>query len=129
MEENFTSAGTKLPAWQIHKRLYNWVLHFAHTKHGLTALFCLSFAESSFFPVPPDVLLAPLALGAPKKWMRFAPICTFASVIGGIFGYIIGTFLWAGVGNFFHNYVPGFSRDKIVLKDDTNLEGCRLAAF
>ena len=51
--------------WHWHRRLYDWVIHFAHTKHGATALFILSFAESSFFPVPPDVLLGPLALGAP----------------------------------------------------------------
>jgi len=89
----------------------------------MVALFCLSFAESSFFPVPPDVLLGPLALGAPKKWLRFATICTIASVFGGIFGYIIGTFLWAGVGNFFHDYVPGFSRDQIVMQDGTVLQG------
>ncbi len=123
MNENSTSVGAKLPAWHLHKRLYNWVLHFAHTKHGVIALFCLSFAESSFFPVPPDVLLAPLSLGAPKKWLKFASICSIASVFGGILGYTIGMFLWAGVGNFFHNYVPGFSRDKIVLTDNTSLEG------
>jgi len=124
MNENpVSTVKSKTPVWHIHKRLYDWVLHFAHTKHGLVALFCLSFAESSFFPIPPDVLLAPLALGAPKKWLRFATVCTIASVLGGIFGYIIGTFLWAGVGNFFHNYVPGFTRDKIVLMDNTNLEG------
>ncbi|MCE5339935.1 MAG: DedA family protein [Planctomycetaceae bacterium] len=84
----------KVPAWHIHKRLYDWVLHFAHTKHSMVALFCLSFAESSFFPVPPDVLLAPLALGAPKKWIRFATICSIASVLGGIAGYLIGMGLW-----------------------------------
>jgi len=122
IETNIT-AKKKVPAWHLHKRLYDWVLHFAHTRHSMVALFCLSFAESSFFPVPPDVLLGPLALGAPKKWLRFAIVCTMASVFGGIFGYIIGTFLWAGVGNFFHNYVPGFSRDKIVLQDSTTIEG------
>lgn len=88
----------KLPWWHWHRHLYNWVIHFADTKHGPTALFCLSFAESSFFPVPPDVLLAPLTLGAPKKWFRFALACSIASVLGGIFGYCIGMFLWEGVG-------------------------------
>ena len=77
--------------WHWHRRLYDWVVHFADTKHGLTALFILSFAESSFFPVPPDVLLAPLTLGAPKKWFRFALSCSLASVIGGIVGYFIGS--------------------------------------
>ena len=81
--------------WHWHRRLYNWVIHFADTKHGVTALFCLSFAESSFFPVPPDVLLGPLTLGAPKKWLKFALACSIASVLGGIFGYCIGMFLWS----------------------------------
>jgi hypothetical protein len=62
--------GGKVAWWHWHRHLYNWVIHFADTKHGERALFLLSFAESSFFPVPPDVLLAPLALGAPKKWVR-----------------------------------------------------------
>ena len=84
----------KLPWWHWHRHLYNWVIHFADTKHGPVALFCLSFAESSFFPIPPDVLLAPLTLGAPKKWLRFALACSIASVLGGMFGYGIGMFLW-----------------------------------
>jgi len=84
--------------WHWHRRLYDWVIHFAHTRHGATALFVLSFAESSFFPVPPDVLLGPLALGAPKKWLRFAVACSIASVLGGILGYCIGMFLWQAIG-------------------------------
>ncbi len=84
--------------WHLHRRLYDWVIHFANTRHGTTALFCLSFAESSFFPVPPDVLLAPLTIGAPKKWLRFALACSIASVLGGVFGYGIGMFLWDHIG-------------------------------
>lgn len=88
----------KVPRWHLHRRLYDWVIHFAHTKHGATALFILSFAESSFFPIPPDVLLGPLTLGAPKKWFRFAASCSIASILGGIAGYCIGMFLWQQVG-------------------------------
>ncbi len=84
--------------WHWHRRLYDWVIHFAQTRHGVTALFILSFAESSFFPIPPDVLLGPLALGAPKKWLRFALACSVASVLGGILGYCIGMFLWQAIG-------------------------------
>jgi membrane protein YqaA with SNARE-associated domain len=83
--------------WHWHRRLYNWVVHFADTPHGERALFVLSFAESSFFPVPPDVLLAPLTLGAPKKWFRFAFACSIASVLGGILGYCIGFGLWQAI--------------------------------
>ncbi|MHC4215485.1 MAG: YqaA family protein [Planctomycetota bacterium] len=93
-----TGEKQELPWWHWHRHLYNWVIHFANTKHGVTALFCLSFAESSFFPIPPDVLLGPLTLGAPKKWFRFALACSIASVLGGIFGYCIGMFLWAHIG-------------------------------
>ena len=72
------------------KRLYAWVLHWADTKYGLPALMCLSFAESSFFPIPPDVLLIALCMGAPARAFRFAFWCSVCSVLGGIGGYYIG---------------------------------------
>lgn len=97
----------KVTWWHLHRRLYNWVIHFADTRHGVTALFCLSFAESSFFPVPPDVLLAPLTLGAPKKWLRFALACSLASVLGGILGYMIGVFLWDQIGAWVFAHLGG----------------------
>ena len=99
--------------WHLHRRLYNWVIHFADTPHGERALFLLSFAESSFFPVPPDVLLAPLTLGAPKKWFRFALSCSIASVLGGILGYFIGMFLWGQIGEwvFAHLGAIGFTQE------------------
>jgi len=96
--EGQAAGGRPVAWWHWHRRLYDWVIHFARTKHGATALFVLSFAESSFFPVPPDVLLGPLALGAPKKWLRFAVACSIASVLGGILGYCIGMFLWQAIG-------------------------------
>lgn len=110
----------KLPWWHWHRHLYNWVIHFAHTRHGATALFCLSFAESSFFPVPPDVLLGPLTLGAPKKWFRFAASCSIASILGGIVGYCIGMFLWQQVGPwvFAHLGGIGFTVDNFAKFED-----------
>ena len=93
--------------WHFHRRLYNWVIHFADTPHGERALFLLSFAESSFFPVPPDVLLAPLTLGAPKKWFRFALSCSIASVLGGVLGYMIGMFLWEQIGAWVFAHLGG----------------------
>lgn len=101
------TASDEIAWWHWHRRLYNWVIHFANTRHGITALFCLSFAESSFFPVPPDVLLGPLALGAPKKWFRFALACSIASVLGGILGYCIGMFLWSLIGDWAYAHLGG----------------------
>lgn len=72
------------------KRLYAWVLHWADTPHGLTALVAIAFVESSFFIIPPDVLLIALCMGAPKKSFKFALWCAVGSVAGGAFGYYIG---------------------------------------
>lgn len=102
---NTAAPETKLPWWHWHRHLYNWVIHFADTPHGPTALFLLSFAESSFFPVPPDVLLAPLTLGAPKKWFKFALACSIASVLGGMLGYAIGMFLWDQIGQWVFDHL------------------------
>jgi len=101
---------------KIIRNLYDWVLHWADTKYGAAALFILAFAESSFFPIPPDALLIALVLGAQKKAFKFAAICSAASVIGALFGYAIGHFLWwtpsnefTGVANFFFNNIPSFT--------------------
>ena len=72
------------------RRLYDWVLHWAETPYGTWALFSLALAESSFFPVPPDVLLIALAISIPAKSFRYALVCTVGSLIGGVIGYIIG---------------------------------------
>lgn len=76
------------------KRLYDWVLHWAETPYGTPALFVLAFAESSFFPVPPDVLLIALGLSLPKKSFRYALVCTAGSVLGGMLGFYIGIAFW-----------------------------------
>ncbi|RMD91726.1 MAG: DedA family protein, partial [Calditrichaeota bacterium] len=80
------------------RRLYDWVLSWAETPYGIFALGALAFAESSFFPLPPDVLLIALAIGAPRKAMKFALVCMLMSVIGGIGGYYIGygAYEWIG---------------------------------
>jgi membrane protein YqaA with SNARE-associated domain len=72
------------------KRLYDWVMHWAETPYGTPALCILAFAESSFFPVPPDVLLIALALSIPRRAWFYASVCTAASAVGGLFGYLIG---------------------------------------
>lgn len=104
------------------RRLYDWVLHWAETPYGPIALFALSFAEASFFPIPPDALLIALVLGLRKKAFRFALICSVASVLGAILGYAIGYFAWwspsggfTPLAHFFYNNIPGFSEDRFFL--------------
>lgn len=95
------------------RRLYDWVLHWADTPYGTPALFCLAFAESSFFPVPPDVLQIALSVSKPKRSFFYAAVSGVGSVLGGILGYLIGFLLWAAVGGFFMKYVPGFTPQNI----------------
>lgn len=79
---------------QFLKRLYDWTLHWANTPYGAPALFLLAFAESSFFPIPPDVLLVALGLSIPKRAFKYALVCTAGSVLGGAFGYLLGWQFW-----------------------------------
>lgn len=80
------------------RRLYDWVLSLAQHRHAPAALFLLAFAESSFFPIPPDVLLIALALGIPARAFRLALITTIGSALGGLAGYGIGFGLMTSVG-------------------------------
>lgn len=75
------------------RKIYDWVMGLAASRHAPIALAAVSFAESSFFPIPPDVMLAPMVLARPDKAFRYAALCTVASVIGGMLGYAIGMFL------------------------------------
>ncbi|MEW6357979.1 MAG: YqaA family protein [Planctomycetota bacterium] len=90
----------------IIRRLYDWVLHWADTPYGAPALFVLAFVESSFFPIPPDVLLIALALGSRKRAFYYALICSIGSVLGAFLGYAIGYWFWESVGqrivDFYH---------------------------
>ena len=94
------------------KRLYNWILSWSESRWGWLALFVIALFEASWFPLPPDILLIALCLGATKKSFRFASLCLTGSVLGAALGYCIGYYLWttpAGdpteVANFFYNYV------------------------
>ena len=71
---------------------YQYILKLASHKHAPAYLGTLSFAESSFFPIPPDVMLMPMSMAKPNKWVYFALITTIASVLGGIAGYLLGAF-------------------------------------
>ena len=103
------------------RNLYYWVLSWAFSPYAVPALFVLAFAESSFFPVPPDVLLIALAISVPRNAFYYALMCSIGSVVGGMVGYLIGyAFMdvvgyrivqfygfsdkWALVGNLYNQY-------------------------
>ena len=80
------------------KRLYDWTLSLATSKRAPQALAAVSFTESSFFPVPPDVMLVPMVMAKPERAWNYALICTIASVLGALLGYTIGALLYDTLG-------------------------------
>ena len=94
-------------------RLYNWTMGLARHPAAERWLAFISFIESSVFPIPPDVMLGPMALARPQRAFRFAFVCTAASVLGALLGYGIGYFLWETVGQgviSFYGYHDQFER-------------------
>ena len=87
------------------------MMNAARSPNAERALFVVSFAESSFFPLPPDLMLGPMAAAEPKKWLRYAIVCTIASVLGGLLGYAIGMFLMDQVGRYILDFF-GYSGDR-----------------
>jgi len=85
---------------ELLRRLYRWVLALAARPFAPWALAGVSFAESSFFPIPPDPMLIPMCLARPERAFWYATICTVASVLGGLLGYAIGYLLFDTVGRF-----------------------------
>ena len=80
------------------KRIYDWCIDAAHKPYALWILGAVAFAESSFFPVPPDVMLIPMSLARPQRAWLYASVCTAASVLGGLLGYAIGYYFYDTVG-------------------------------
>ena len=102
------------------RRLYDWVLHWADTPYGTWALFLLAFCESSFFPLPPDILLIALAVAAPKKSIKYALVCSIGSVLGGCFGYLIGWRFMETIGNkiiLFYDFGDKFNYIKVLYQN------------
>ena len=81
------------------KRIYDWCIDAAHKPHALWIMAVVAFAESSFFPVPPDIMLIPMSLARPQRAWAYASVCTIASVLGGILGYAIGALLYDSLGH------------------------------
>lgn len=100
------SAPIEEPKVGMIKRLYNWVLQWADSPYGVLALFLIALIESSIFPIPPDVLLLALCLGAPKRSYYFALVCAVGSICGGVLGFYIGALfretLAQGIIDFYH---------------------------
>jgi len=88
----------KVSCWHVHRRIYDWVLHWAHTPYGTPALALLAICEASWLPIPVDPLLMALAMGKPKRAFRYSLVCSVCSVLGGCVGYLIGFALWQPVG-------------------------------
>lgn len=86
------------------KRLYEWTLEKAGHRHAERWLAGVSFAESGFFPIPPDIMLIPMCLAKPEQAFRYAFICTIASVLGALLGYAIGDFLFESLGAVILNF-------------------------
>jgi membrane protein YqaA with SNARE-associated domain len=113
----------------IVRRLYDWVLHWAHTPYGTPALGILATAEASFFPIPPDPLLMALAISRPERSLWYAFICSACSVFGGAIGYLIGWQLWNVASDFFFTNVPGFTHEVFDLVAQKYNENAFLAIF
>ena len=84
----------------ILKKLYDKILEISAKPKAEKILALVAFTESSFFPLPPDLLLLPMSLARPLKWIRLALITTIFSVLGGLLGYFIGVFLWETIGQY-----------------------------
>jgi len=80
------------------KGLYDWTMSLAEHKHALWALAFVSFIESSFFPIPPDIIMIPMIIARPNRAFLIAGVCLVASVLGGLFGYAIGAFAFDTIG-------------------------------
>ena len=85
------------------KRMYDWCIAAADKPYALWLMGAVSFAESSFFPIPPDVMLIPMLLARPQKAWLYALVCTVTSVAGGVVGYAIGALLYDSVGQWLIN--------------------------
>lgn len=104
------------------KNLYNKIIGKSAKPGAEYLLGIIAFCESSFFPIPPDLVLIPMVLSRPKKWIRIGIIATFFSVLGGVFGYFIGIFLWEFIGEpIIHFYK--LSDEFLIFQNNYNSKG------
>jgi len=111
------------------RRLYVWVLSWADSPHGTTALATISFAESSFFPIPPDVLQIALSVSKPGRAFLYAAVSTVASVAGGLVGWLIGWGFWQATSGFFFHWIPGFTENHFATVEQQYQANAGIAIF
>jgi membrane protein YqaA with SNARE-associated domain len=111
------------------RRLYLWVLSWADSPYGMAGLAGISFAESSFFPIPPDVLQIALSVSRPQRAFLFAAISTVASVAGGALGWAIGWGLWQATSSFFFDWIPGFTEEHFAFVEQQYQANAGIAIF
>lgn len=100
---------------QLMRRIYDEVIHLSASKHALFWLAVFSFVESSFFPIPPDIMLIPMILATPQKAWKIAGVCTIASVVGAYLGYVIGFYFFQLIAEpllNFYGYLEKFNSFK-----------------
>lgn len=109
------------------RKVYDWTLKWSKTKYAKLSLFVLSFTESSFFPIPPDVLLIAMTVADRMKWWYYALLTTTGSVLGGIFGYYIGVLFFETIGK----AIIGFNhfQELFVIVGNKYAENSFLAVF
>ena len=101
----------------ILRKLYDWTLNKANHPKSHWFLALISFAESSFFPIPPDIILIPMIIAKRTKAFIYAMVCTISSVLGGVFGYLIGYFFYNSIGFLIVRY---YSLDDLFSKFESN---------
>jgi membrane protein YqaA with SNARE-associated domain len=125
-------APVRPPGWRgWHYRLYDWVLHWSAHPRAQSALFALAFAEASFFPVPPDILLIAMAVARTKRALRYAALATAGSVLGGLLGYGIGRGVWYLVDDYFFRFLGmfGFTPENFAAVQGAYQDNAFLAVF
>ena len=105
------------------------MLSWAESRYGTPALFVIAFAESSFFPIPPDVLQIALSVAKPRRAFFYAAVSLVASVLGGLLGWYIGHAAWDSIQGFFFDHVPGFTPENFAKVEARYNEHAFLAIF
>ncbi|HMN41898.1 MAG TPA: YqaA family protein [Phycisphaerales bacterium] len=118
-----------VPRWAWHRRLYDWSLSLAHHRHATAALFLVAFAESSFFPIPPDVLQIAMTVERRSRAWFYAAVSTLGSVLGGVCGWLIGWGLWHLVSDYFFRYIPGVTPERFAFVQAKYLDHAFLTVF